>query len=133
MPTSVIIVAIVGLVLGGITNITLGLICGGVFGLIAWSLTGFRTGNTPSSSLVELRSSSAVVLTDRSETPDFPSLSPQDIGRGLAVSLGTSCKLEDISEIESFSETNGADGRAEGFGDFIDTPMCQAVNAPDRR
>jgi|GEM_PF-1782009 len=38
-----------------------------------------------------------------------------------------------ISEIESFSETNGADGRAEGFGDFIDTPMCQAVNAPDRR
>jgi len=37
------------------------------------------------------------------------------------------------SEIESFSETNGAGGRAEGFGDFIDTSMCQAVNAPDRR
>jgi len=38
-----------------------------------------------------------------------------------------------LSEIESFSETNGTDGRAEGFGDFLDTSMCQAVNAPDRR
>ncbi len=37
------------------------------------------------------------------------------------------------SEIESFSETNGAGGWAEGFGDFIDTSMCQGVNAFDRR
>jgi len=37
------------------------------------------------------------------------------------------------SEIESYSETNGAGGRAEDFGDFIDTSTCQAVNAPDRR
>lgn len=105
MPTSVVIAAIIGFVLGSITNITLGLICGGVFGLIAWALTGFRIGNTPSTSQVESRPTSAaspaVVLTNsQPETPDLSSLSPQDIGRGLAISLDTSCKLDDVSDKE---------------------------------
>jgi len=41
--------------------------------------------------------------------------------------------LDDYSEIESFSETAGVGGRAEGFGDFTDTSMCQAANASDRQ
>jgi len=59
----------------------------------------------------------------------FPSRNTKTIFNNLPLSVGAM----NHSEIESFSETNGADGRAEGFGDFIDTPMCQAVNAPDRR
>src|SRR5712692_3252281 len=31
---------------------------------------------------------------------DWSSLSPRDIGRGLAISLDTSCRIEDISESE---------------------------------
>src|SRR6266567_1873760 len=31
---------------------------------------------------------------------DWSSLSPRDIGRGLAMSLDTSCKIDDISESE---------------------------------
>ena len=50
----------------------------------------------------------------------------------LALLVVSNIKLR-RSEIESFSEANGAGGRAEGFGDFIDTSMCQAVNAFDRR
>jgi len=53
--------------------------------------------------------------------------------RWLIVSQNTTnARSDSHSEIESFSETDGASGQGEGFGDFIDTSICQAVNVPDR-
>lgn len=45
-----IITAIIGLVVGLLTspNPAIGLICGGMFGMIAWALTGFKVGSTAS-------------------------------------------------------------------------------------
>jgi hypothetical protein len=99
MPTSVAIAGIVGFVLGATINITGGLICGGMFALIMWSLTGFRIGN-PASAPTLATSPQATTAQPNSKPPDISSLSPSDIGRGLAISLDTSCKLEAISENE---------------------------------
>jgi len=104
MPTSVIIVVVIGFILGAITNFTLGLICGGMLGLIAWSLTGFRITSNPSTSgtdsTLNVAASSVPSQSNEAEISDLSSLSPRDIGRGLAVSLDTSCKLEGISAHE---------------------------------
>lgn len=98
MPTSVIIAGIVGFVLGAITNVTAGLICGGMLALIMWSLTGFRIGNPPPAA--PQATLEATAASGNSKLPDISSLSPRDIGRGLAISLDTSCKLEAISDSE---------------------------------
>lgn len=97
MLISVIIAGIVGFVLGATTNLTLGLICGGIFALIMWSFTGFRiekSAPAPAQSALETTNP------DSPKPPDISSLSPRDIGRGLAISLDTSCRLDSISDNE---------------------------------
>src|SRR2546426_1473916 len=103
MPTSVIVAAIVGFVLGAITNFTVGLICGAMFGLVAWSLTGFRIGNAAPTAHANPQTtvgSPEMAQARGLKAPNLSSLSPQDVGRGLAISLDTSCKPEDISAKE---------------------------------
>lgn len=100
MPTSVIVAGIVGFVIGAITNLTLGLICGGMLGLIMWSLTGFRVGSSAPAPVKVQATSEAATTTKIQEPLDISSLSPRDIGRGLAISLDTSCRLDGISDGE---------------------------------
>lgn len=100
MLKSVIIAGIIGFVLGAITNLMAGLIVGGMFALIMWALTGFRTRTSESAPAAEQGPPENATTVKSAKTPDISSLSPRDIGRALAISLDTSCSLDSISEAE---------------------------------
>lgn len=75
MPKSVIIAGIVGFVLGAITNLVVGLICGGMFALIMWALTGFRTEESKPETARTTQETTAT--SESSRPPDTSSLSEE--------------------------------------------------------
>lgn len=90
MPTSVVIAAMIGFVIGFTTNILMAISMGLFFSLVMWAITGFKFNKSENNS----------DQFNNILNPFPKKISPHDVGVGLAVMLDTSCPVSSISKEE---------------------------------